>query len=203
MQSRSSSIEIESNGEDTGVYCKEGVARASLLGRGKKEKSKKNKNGGAAGQSHVTCANLNLSSLAPLITDLKIGGFIRIKSAAGEVSNVPREAIQSLSLANNELTDGDELSQFLDFLPNLTKLTLSNNKFEQLPFDTLHGNPKLLSLNLAHNLMSTFPERFFAKQKITKKSDLKFSCSMKYVPIDILINNPKTAKSFISAAKFC
>ena len=200
MQSRSSAIEIESNGEGTGVYCKEGVARASLLGRAKKQKDK---NGGAAGQSHVSCANLNLSSLAPLISDLKIGGFIRIKSASGEVSNVPREAIQSLSLANNELTDGDELSRFLDFLPNLTKLTLSNNKFERLPSDTLRGNPKLLTLNLADNLMSTFPGRFFAKQRITEKSELKFSCSMKYVPIDILINNPETAKSFISASKFC
>lgn len=201
MQSRSSTIEIESSGEETGIYCKQGVARSSQLGgRGKKKKGPKGSSGGSA---HVSCADLQLSTLGSLITDLKIGGFIRIKSAAGAVSNIPSASIISLTLANNELSDGEELAHFLSFLPNLTKLTLSNNKFDDLPSNTLHGNPKLVSINLSENLMSSFPEQFFDKQKISKKSDLKFSCTMKYVPIDILINNPKTAKSFISAAEFC
>jgi len=217
MQSRSSAIDVESSGDKASVYCKQGVGRASDLGRGKKnkgaagapgtaggkppKKSKKTKGGGGGGS--VNCANLALDSLAPLIADLKIGGFIRIKNSAGEVSNVPAGSIGSLTLANNNLSDGEELTQFLGYLPSLSTLTLANNKFTELPSNTLHGNPRLVAVNLKENQMTSFPERFFEKQKLSKKSDLKFSCTMKYIPIDILINDPKMAKSFIAAAEFC
>ena len=106
-------------------------------------------------------------------------------------------------IKQNNLSDGDELSQFLKFLPGLSTLSLAGNKFSELPSNTLHGNPGLINIDLADNPMESFPESFFNKQKLSKKSDLKFSCSMKYVPIDILINNPKTAKSFLAAAQFC
>jgi Leucine-rich repeat (LRR) protein len=140
--------------------------------------------------------------LSSLITDLKIGGFIRIRSAAGVVTNIQGSTISSLSLADNSLTDGEELAQFLSFLPNLNKLTLSNNAFVELPSNTLHKNPKLESLNMFENPMMSFPESFFDKQKIAKKSSFKFSCSMKFIPVDLL-SNPKTIKSFLKVAQFC
>ena len=134
---------------------------------------------------------------------MKIGGFIRIKNSAGVVTNVPASSIGQMSLKGNNLSDGEELAKFLKFLPSLSTLNLAGNQFSKLPSDTLHGNPSLINVDLADNPMESFPESFFNKQKISKKSDLKFSCSMKYVPIDILINNPKTAKSFLAAAQFC
>lgn len=126
-----------------------------------------------------------------------------MKNSAGVVTNVPANSIGQMSLKQNNLSDGDELSQFLKFLPGLSTLSLAGNKFSELPSNTLHGNPGLINIDLADNPMESFPESFFNKQKLSKKSDLKFSCSMKYVPIDILINNPKTAKSFLAAAQFC
>jgi hypothetical protein len=64
MQSRSSSIEVESNGQEESIHCKEGVARSSMFGR---KKVKKNKGGSSAGGKYkiltsVFVVNTKISS---------------------------------------------------------------------------------------------------------------------------------------------
>lgn len=58
--------------------------------------------------------------------------MMRVLDGAFETSKDKDEAVQSLSLANNELSDLTAMSSLPQTLPKLKNLDLSNNKFEKL-----------------------------------------------------------------------
>ena len=95
----------------------------------------------------MSCANLGLSGLKTIIQDLLVGNFIRLRTN-GVVSSIRKEQIGSLSLANNELADSDELRELLSHLPALTNINLSNNQFTELSADLFAANRALANFDL-------------------------------------------------------
>merc|ERR1712176_137004 len=192
MIKRSNAIDIKDE-TSSAVHCTKGMARASDFLRKKKK--------GGSGGEFVSCANLGLSGLKSIIQDLLVGNFIRLRTN-GAVSSIRKEQIGSLSLANNELADSDELRELLSHLPALTNINLSNNQFTEFPADLFAANRALANFDLKGNPTTTLPPGFFANMKISKKSKFMMPCSLETIPVDVLLEK-KTVKSFLKAAKFC
>jgi Leucine-rich repeat (LRR) protein len=192
MIKRSSAIDIKDE-TSSAVHCTKGIARASDFLRKKKK--------GGSGGEFVSCANLGLSGLKTIIQDLLVGNFIRLRTN-GVVSSIRKEQIGSLSLANNELADSEELRELLSHLPALTNINLSNNQFTELPADLFAANRALANFDLKGNPTTTLPAGFFKNMKISKKSKFMMPCSLETIPVDVLLDK-KIVKSFLKAAKFC
>jgi len=192
MIKRSSAIDIKDETSNA-VHCTKGMARASDFLRKKKK--------GGGGGEFVSCANLGLSGLKTIIQDLLVGNFIRLRTN-GVVSSIRKEQIGSLSLANNELTDSDELRELLSHLPALSNINLSNNNFTEFPADLFNANRALANFDLKGNPTTTLQPGFFANMKISKKSKFIMPCSLETIPVDVLLDK-KIVKSFLKAAKFC
>ncbi|CAG5096144.1 Oidioi.mRNA.OKI2018_I69.XSR.g14489.t2.cds [Oikopleura dioica] len=190
MIKRSGIIDIKDETSNA-VHCTKGMARASDFLR------KKKKGGG----EFVSCANLELSGLKSIIQDLHVGNFIRLRTNGDEVSTIRKEQIASLSLANNNLSDGEELRELLSHLRALTNLNLANNQFTEFPSDLFSQNRALANFDFKGNPTTTLPPGFFS-MKITKKSKFMMSCSLQTIPVDVLLDK-KIVKSFLKAAKFC
>jgi hypothetical protein len=71
--------------------------------------------GGSAGES-VDCSGLDLVDLDDIITDMRIGNFIRVRTN-GQPRNIKLTDITGMNLADNNLSDGDNLKEFLSYLP--------------------------------------------------------------------------------------
>ena len=52
-----------------------------------------------------------------------------------------------MNLSNNKLSNGDELSEFLSKMPNLSQISLANNNFGSLPAQTFSKN-KITALDM-------------------------------------------------------
>ena len=72
--------------------------------------------GGSSGGENVDCSGLDLVHLDDIITDMRIGNFIRVRTN-GQPRNIKLSDITGMNLANNKLTDGDNLKDFLSYLP--------------------------------------------------------------------------------------
>ena len=66
MQGRSDEIEVESELDESQVFCRQGIARASLIGRKKNKAGKEGKKskGSKGGSAVVNCGGLELNSLS-------------------------------------------------------------------------------------------------------------------------------------------
>ena len=72
--------------------------------------------GGSSGGENVDCSGLDLVHLDDIITDMRIGNFIRVRTN-GQPRNIKLTDITGMNLADNKLTDGDNLKEFLSYLP--------------------------------------------------------------------------------------
>ena len=109
MEKRSNTLKIENNDDENVVYCR---TSGSTFGRKKKK-------GGGGGATEVDCSNLGLTRLDDFIKDMRVGGFIRVKSGENLVKkNIDRKTISGINLADNNLSDGDNLKEFLAYLPS-------------------------------------------------------------------------------------
>ena len=72
--------------------------------------------GGSTGGENVDCSGLDLVHLDDIITDMRIGNFIRVRTN-GQPRNIKLSDITGMNLADNKLTDGDNLKEFLSYLP--------------------------------------------------------------------------------------
>ena len=193
MEKRSKGMKIESATDNNVVYCR---AASSAFGR----KKKKNK-GGSSGSS-VDCSGLDLIRLDDIITDLRIGGFIRVKLGDGKTQNIAKDKIITINLSNNKLSDGDNLKDFLSYLPSVTSITLDNNNFTRLPLSLTTNNLMYFSLKGNENLVSLDPGAIGLNQ-LEKKTIIEFPCSMEYIPLDLLVGSKSAVQGFLKAAKFC
>ena len=66
MQDRSDEIEVDSGLDESQVFCRQGIARASLIGRKKNKAGKEGKKskGGKGGSAVVNCDGLGLETLS-------------------------------------------------------------------------------------------------------------------------------------------
>ena len=192
MEKRSKGMKIEGAVDNNVVYCK---SVSSSFGRKKKKKK------GSSGGSSIDCSGLNLVRLDDIITDLRIGGFIRVK-IDGQTQNIGKEKITTINLSNNELSDGDNLKDFLSYLPAVTSITLDNNNFTQLPLSLTKNNLLYFSLKGNENLVSLDPGAIGLSQ-LEKKTVIEFPCSMEYIPLDLLVGSKSAVQGFLKSAKFC
>ena len=72
--------------------------------------------GSSSGGENVDCSGLDLVHLDDIITDMRIGNFIRVRTN-GQPRNIKLSDITGMNLADNKLTDGDNLKEFLSYLP--------------------------------------------------------------------------------------
>ena len=88
--------------------------------------------GGSSGGENVDCSGLDLVHLDDIITDMRIGNFIRVRTN-GQPRNIKLSDITGMNLADNKLTDGDNLKEFLSYLPrngfHLVYLYMIQHKF--------------------------------------------------------------------------
>lgn len=194
MEKRSKGMKIESATDNNVIYCR---SASSAFGR----KKKKNK-GGSGGSSSVDCSGLDLVTLDDIITDLRIGGFIRVKLGDGKTQNIAKDQIITINLSNNKLSDGDNLKDFLSYLPSVTSITLDNNNFTKLPLSLTTNNLMYFSLKGNENLVSLDPGAIGLNQ-LEKKTVIEFPCSMEYIPLDLLVGSKSAVQGFLKAAKFC
>lgn len=75
-----------------------------------------NQGGASSGGENVDCSGLDLVHLDDIITDMRIGNFIRVRTN-GQPRNIKLSDITGMNLADNKLTDGDNLKEFLSYLP--------------------------------------------------------------------------------------
>ena len=194
MEKRSKGMKIESASDTNVIYCQS--LSSSSFGRKKKKK------GGAGGGSSVDCSGLDLIRLDDIITDLRIGGFIRVKTQDGKTMNIAKEQVITINLSDNKLSDGDNLKDFLSYLPSVTSITLDNNDFTQLPLSLTKNNLMYFSLKGNENLVSLDPGAIGLGQ-LEKKTVIEFPCSMEYIPLDLLVGSKSAVQGFLKAAKFC
>merc|ERR1739838_709620 len=161
----------------------------------KKDKTKKKK-GGSSGVE-LNCSNLNLETLSSLpISD----GKIEVENAAGAKEMIALNTITTLNLADNQLSNGDELKVFVSSLTAMNKLSIKNNSYSNLSGD-LFASHSLLGLNLEQNPLVTLPKGLLKNFSFNKKagSFLNLPCEMKSVPVSMI----KMLKNLQKYATFC
>ena len=148
----------------------------------KKDKTKKKK-GGSSGVE-LDCSGLNLESLGGLpIT----GDEIEVLNAVGAKEMLKISTVTMLNLSGNQLSDGQELKDFVATFSAVNKISVKNNNFAEIPSDTF-SDRQILALNLEENPLVTLPEGLLDTFSFNKKagSFLKLPCEMKSVPVSII-----------------
>jgi hypothetical protein len=139
--------------------------------------------------------------LDDIITDMRIGNFIRVRTN-GQPRNIKLSDITGMNLADNKLTDGDNLKEFLSYLPSITSLTLDNNNFSKLPLNLTSAKLLFFSLMGNENMVELSPGAI-SLENMDKKTVLHFPCSMQYIPMDLLIGSKSAVQGFLKSTKFC
>ena len=138
MSRRSDAMKIEASNDENVIYCKTVSTSFSRKKKKNKEwistisrlyffspktveffnhrKLMRFNQGGSSGGENVDCSGLDLVHLDDIITDMRIGNFIRVRTN-GQPRNIKLTDITGMNLADNKLTDGDNLKEFLSYLP--------------------------------------------------------------------------------------
>lgn len=148
----------------------------------KKDKTKKKK-GGSSGVE-LDCSGLNLENLAGLPIS---GDEIEVLNAAGAKEMLKISTVTMLNLSGNQLSDGQELKEFVATFSAVNKISVKSNNFAEIPSDTF-SDRQILALNLEENPLVTLPEGLLDTFSFNKKagSFLKLPCEMKSVPVSII-----------------
>jgi len=134
---------------------------------------------------------------------MRIGGFIRVKQGSNQIKkNIDIKTISGINLQDNNLSDGDNLKEFLSYLPSISSITLDNNNFVELPLKLTTSQLLFFSLKGNENLVTMSPGSL-TLDNLQKKSQLIFPCSLKYVPMELLIGSKSAVQGFLKAAQFC
>jgi len=94
------------------------------------------------------------------------------------------------------------LKEFLSYLPSISSITLDNNNFVELPLKLTTSQLLFFSLKGNENLVTMSPGAL-TLDNFQKKSQLIFPCSLKYVPMELLIGSKSAVQGFLKAAQFC
>ncbi|CAG5104755.1 Oidioi.mRNA.OKI2018_I69.chr1.g1509.t1.cds [Oikopleura dioica] len=99
----------------------------------------------------LICSGKELEALDGFFEIMKLSNMFVTESG-----NIPLELIQTVDLSNNKLSDVENLAEFVNFFENLDKLILDDNLFEDFELFLIEENaPNLSMVSLKNNKISS------------------------------------------------